>query len=110
MRPRRALLASLALLLLWLQYRLWFGDGGLAEQHRLDVKLEQLREQNADLQARNQRFATEILELREGTEAIEERARSELGLIRQGEIFYQFVDPGSRAAGQVTPPAAKPEQ
>jgi cell division protein FtsB len=110
MRPRRALLAFLGLLLVWLQYRLWFGDGGLAEQHRLDSKLEELREQNAELQARNQRFAHEILELREGTEAIEERARSELGLIRQGEIFYQFVDPSSRAAGQVTPGVPQREQ
>ena len=110
MRPRRVLLAFLTVLLLWLQYRLWLADGGLAEQHRLEAKLEQLRTQNAELQARNQRFAAEILELREGSDAIEERARSELGLIRQGEVFYPFIDPQSRAAGQVTPAVTLPEK
>jgi len=102
-RRRPLLLVTLTAILLVLQYRLWFADGSLAEKHRLEAKLELLRAQNAELQARNQRFSAEILELREGSAAIEERARTDLGLIREGEVFYQFTDPGGRSAATVSP-------
>jgi len=89
----RILIALLMIVLLTLQYRLWVGEGSLAEVYGLkreiavqQAELERLRQRNAALQA-------EVADLKQGLEAIEERARSELGMIRKGEIFYQVVEP-----------------
>lgn len=89
----RWLLIILAVLLLLLQYRLWVGDGSLAEVWRLHRAVEELRAANAELRDRNEALEAEVKDLKTGTEAIEERARSELGMIRDGEVFYQVVEP-----------------
>jgi len=92
--PRmRILLISLLLLFVLLQYRLWVGEGSLAEVRALQVQTGKQREQNEMLQARNEALRAEVEDLKSGLAAIEERARSELGMIRDGEHFYQVVDP-----------------
>lgn len=88
----RWLLLSLLLLLCVLQYRLWFADGSLAEQHRLEVQVEEQTRINTELQARNAVLEREVLELQTGTKGVEQRAREQLGLVREGETFYQIVD------------------
>jgi len=87
----RILLALLLVLLVALQYKLWFGEGGFSDVRRLQEKvLEQARE-NAQLEQRNRQLEAEVEDLRQGYDAIEERARSELGMIKDKEEFYQVV-------------------
>ncbi|MEH6583749.1 MAG: cell division protein FtsB [Halioglobus sp.] len=97
----RWLLLVLLLILAMLQYRLWFAPGSLAEQRRLEVQLQEQTQVNLELQLRNAVVEREVLELQSGTEGVEQRARQELGLIREGEVFYQFVD--KEDAGSLTP-------
>jgi cell division protein FtsB len=75
-----------------LQYRLWFAEGSLAEQHRLELQVEEQTLINSELQARNSVLDREVLELQSGNNGVEQRAREQLGLIREGETFYQVVD------------------
>ena len=91
----RWLLFALVVLLALLQYRLWFADGSLAERHRLARQLEEQGRINEELQRRNAVLEREVLELQSGTAGVEQRAREQLGLIREGEVFYQFADPES---------------
>lgn len=95
----RWLLASLVTLLLVLQYRLWIAEGSLAEQHRLEQQVREQSAVNARLEERNAVLERDVLELQNGNDSVEERAREELGLIREGEVFYQFVDGDSHPAG-----------
>ncbi|OQX40656.1 MAG: hypothetical protein B0D82_02930, partial [Candidatus Sedimenticola endophacoides] len=78
----RLLIATLVLLLLVLQYRLWVGDGSLAEVHLLKREIAAQRDELATLRERNRALEAEVLDLKQGLQAIEERARSELGMIR----------------------------
>ena len=87
----RALLAVLLLLLLALQYKLWFGEGGYRDVQRLAQRVEEQAQENEILAQRNRELQAEVEDLRQGLEAIEERARSELGLIKENEEFYQVV-------------------
>ncbi|MDZ4728785.1 MAG: cell division protein FtsB [Xanthomonadales bacterium] len=87
----RSLLLVLVILLAMLQYKLWLGEGGFTDVKRLELKAEQQVQENALLQQRNQELEAEVADLREGIEAIEERARSELGMIQQEEEFYLVV-------------------
>lgn len=86
----RWLLSGLILLLLLLQYRLWLAEGGLAEVVRLRERIESERQRNELLEARNQSLEQQVLELQSGSRVIEQRAREDLGLIKEGEIYYQF--------------------
>ncbi len=88
----RWLLLTLLVLLGVLQYRLWFAEGSLAEQHRLNRQIEQQKQVNSELQARNAVLEREVMELQSGNKGVEQRAREELGLVREGETFYQIVD------------------
>ncbi len=88
----RWLLGALVLLLLVLQYRLWIAEGSLAEQHRLELQVVEQETVNAELRARNAVLEREVLELQNGTAVVEQRAREELNLVREDEVFYQFVD------------------
>ena len=87
----KVLVAALLVLLLMLQYRLWFGEGSIQEVSRLRTEAEQGRAEVIRLNSRNQALAAEVADLKRGLEAIEERARAELGMISEGETFYQFV-------------------
>ncbi len=103
----RWLLAVLVGLLIVLQYRLWFADGSLAERQRLQQQVESARRENALLRERNDELAREVLELQTGKAVVEERAREELGLIREGEVFYRFIE-GSESLQ--TPPRGEPTE
>jgi cell division protein FtsB len=86
----------LAALVLAIQYPLWIGKGSWMRVRDLDRQLVALKDSNAQLRARNQAMDAEVRDLKDGSEAIEERARMELGMIRRDEIFYQVVTPGDR--------------
>jgi cell division protein FtsB len=104
----RWLLALLLLVLVGLQYRLWFADGSLAERARLEQQLEAQSAVNADLGARNAVLEREVIELQTGKRTIEQRAREQLGLVGEGETFYQIVPAGS-GAGRGEAEAAAPD-
>ncbi len=89
----------LLVLLLMLQYRLWVGDGSLAEVWDLYQQVEAQRDENQSLRERNQALEAEVQDLKQGLEAIEERAREELGMIKEGETFYQIIEPPAEPAG-----------
>jgi cell division protein FtsB len=81
----------LGALLLALQYPLWIGKGGWMRVWELDRQLTAQNESNARLKARNEALDAEVRDLKQGSEAVEERARLELGMIKKDEVFYQIV-------------------
>jgi cell division protein FtsB len=83
----------LLILLLALEIKLWAGDGGMREVWLLQRRLDEQKQENQKLKLRNEALAAEVQDLKTGKSAIEERARSEQGLIKPGETFYQVVDP-----------------
>ena len=76
-----------------LQYPMWLGKGGWLQVRELDRQIEAQKTANAKLKARNEALDAEVRDLKTGSEAIEERARSELGMVRRDEVFFQ-VQPG----------------
>jgi cell division protein FtsB len=88
----KALVTALVLVLLVLQWRLWVGDGGVAELHQLEDQLVVQQQENAVLRERNQMLESEVLDLKNGLEAVEERARADLGMTRKDEIFYMIIE------------------
>ena len=92
----RALAAVLVILIAAIQTPLWFGKGGWLRVWELDRQLTQVRKSNEALRARNAALDAEVRDLKTGYDAIEERARSELGMIRQDEVFYQVLEPGPK--------------
>ena len=102
MRVLRAVVLLLVVLLGWLQYRLWFGNGGQREVAVLQADVTRQEAENARLGQRNDALAAEVQDLKSGEAAVEERARSELGMIRPGETFYRVVDPAP-----IDPPQAE---
>ncbi|MGB1581411.1 MAG: cell division protein FtsB [Nevskiales bacterium] len=107
----RLLVLGLLLLLLGMQYRLWVGDGGWAEVARLRADIEALQEANADLQTRNNKLEAEISSLKTGVDAMEERARSDLGMVKEDEDFFLIIEPeeGKAPANKPSTPAAEKE-
>jgi cell division protein FtsB len=91
------MLLVLVILLAALQYRLWVGEGSLGE---ITVLRREIREQQLELERlreRNRALQAEVEDLKRGLEAIEERARSEMGMVKEGEVFYQIVEPEGAA-------------
>jgi cell division protein FtsB len=88
----KAILAVLTILFVLLQFKLWFGDGSIKDGWRLQDAIVAQSAENSQLKERNQALIAEVDDLKQGLEAIEERARSELGMIKKGETFYQVVD------------------
>ena len=86
------LTAVLFLLFILLQYRLWFPEGSKAELARLQAEIQVREEVNAGLRTRNRQLELEVLELQDGLDSLEERAREDLGMIKEGETYYQIVD------------------
>jgi len=82
----------LLVLLALLQYRLWVGDGSLAEVWRLTERIRAQEEENDALGQRNRLLDAEVRDLKGGLDAIEERARHELGMVKKGEVFYLVVE------------------
>lgn len=89
----RLVALTLLALLLALGVKLWAGDWGLREIARLQEQIAMQKAENAKLKQRNDALAADVEDLRNGKDAIEERARTELGLIKPDEVFYQVVDP-----------------
>jgi cell division protein FtsB len=88
----KVLAAVLGVLIVLIQYPLWLGTGGWLRVWQIDRQLAAQRATNAQLEARNAALIAEVLDLKHGYAAIEERARYELGMIKQGEIFYQIAN------------------
>jgi len=96
---------TLAALIVLIQYPLWLGKGSWFRVWEVDQQIRSQREANRQLQTRNNALEAEVRDLKVGVEAIEERARSELGMIRQDEIFFQVLEsaPAARAPGPAKP-------
>ena len=93
----RTLLAILVVVIVLLQLKMWFGEGGYRDVQRLAVRVEEQARENEILAQRNRELQAEVEDLRQGLHAIEERARSELGMVKENEEFYQVVPaPGTR--------------
>jgi cell division protein FtsB len=88
---------ALLLILLALQAKLWLGEGGWREAKALQQTVDEQRAENAKLQQRNDALSAEVEDLKSGETAVEERARSELGMIKPGETFYRVVEPHAPA-------------
>ena len=72
---------------------MWFGKGGIRDVKNMRFQVEKQQLEIAELKERNESLAAEVLDLKEGLDAIEERARSEMGMIKEGETFYQVIEP-----------------
>ena len=95
----RLITLALVVLIVLLQLKYWTGSGGVRDVDALRERVKAQAEENAELEQRNAALAAEVADLREGNTALEERARSELGLIKPGETFYRIVE---------TPPQKEP--
>ena len=97
----KILIALLILMLIGLQYKLWFGDGSLSEVVQLTRELEIQKQKLSELEKRNKILEAHVLDLQNGLDAFEEKARSDLGMIKQGETFIQLIPrPGDSADEQ----------
>ncbi len=92
----RWLLVILTVLLVIFQYRLWVGEGSLAQKVNLERKVAQQRLENERHRERNRVLAVEVEDLKDGLDSVEERARGDLGMIKQGETFYMVIEPGKK--------------
>ena len=88
----KKLIILLMLLLLYLQYKLWFGEGSLQDVWELHQEVEFQRQENIELRERNAALEAEVKDLQQGFDAIEEHAREDLGMVKEGETFYQVVE------------------
>ena len=88
----KALIVILIVLLLLLQFKLWFGDGNMREVWQLENTIEEQKVENQKLRDRNVALEAEVKDLKQGLEAIEERARNELGMIKKDETFFQIIE------------------
>lgn len=99
------LAGALALCLIVLQYRIWVSDDGLRGVDRLQHAVAAQQKLDATLAERNSRLAAEVQDLKSGTAAIDELARSDLGMIGPNETFYQVVEPAPAVASSAAAPA-----
>jgi len=90
--PTRYLAILLATLLILLQYDLWVGEGSLTAAWKLDKSISLQQRQNERLKERNNALDAEVKDLKSGLQAIEERSRSELGMIKEDETFFQVIE------------------
>jgi cell division protein FtsB len=89
----KLIIAVLIVLLIGLQYRLWVGEGSMAHRVELQNKIEQQQAENETLRERNRILALEVDALKSNLDAVEERAREQMGMIKKDETFYMIVDP-----------------
>ncbi|RJS95323.1 cell division protein FtsB [Salinisphaera sp. Q1T1-3] len=94
----RVVIVVLLLVFAALQYRLWVGDGSVAEISRIDTQRDALHEANAKAEARNDAMQKEVDDLKAGEGASEGRARSEMGMVKPGETFFLTVPDGQDAS------------
>jgi cell division protein FtsB len=103
----RWLAVALLIVVALLQYRIWFSASGLREVSRLESAVAVQRAQNAQLLERNRQLAAEVRDLKSGMAALEERARSDLGMISANETFFQVVPPKADTTSERTRTAAR---
>ena len=101
------LAAALAVVLILLQYRIWVSDNGVRQVERLRQAVAAQQAEDAQLAERNRQLAAEVRDLKTGMDALEERARSDLGMIARNETFYQVVPPRPADAPPPTRTAAR---
>jgi len=110
----RLITLALAALLLMIQYPLWIGKNGWLRVSDLEAQVDASRRKTAELKARNDKLDSEVRDLKEGTGAVEERARYELGMIKQNEIFVQVLRKDEQPKELMTPlpppPVVKPKK
>lgn len=88
----RLIVVILLVILGLLQYRLWFSPGGLNDVNELEQTKQELTDENEQLSERNASLTAEVIDLQHGLEAVEERARSDMGMIKSDEVFYQIIE------------------
>ncbi|HEY9100720.1 cell division protein FtsB [Chitinimonas sp.] len=103
----RILAVLLACIVVLLQWPLWIGKGSWLKVWQIESQLAEQKAQNAKLQARNDALDAEVRDLKTGSDAIEERARNELGMVRQDEVFFQILE-SRPSTSPATPPAQSP--
>jgi cell division protein FtsB len=101
----RLVTVVLIVLLVLIQYPLWWGHGGWLRVHELQQELAQQEQKNDDAKLRNERIEGEVQDLQNGTNAVEERARFEMGMVKDGEVFVQFVSPNAPLPSSTVPAA-----
>ena len=104
----KVLAGILTALIVLIQYPLWLGKGGWLKAWQLDTELTKEKQKNGQLEVRNLGLAAEVRDLKQGTEAIEERARYELGMVRGDEVFFQVEEAKRHAAQPAAAPAVRP--
>lgn len=104
----RVAIVLLLIVLAGLQYRLWIGDGSLAEGERISNQLQTLKKINAKATNRNEAMQTEIVDLKRGHGSVEGRARAEMGMIKPGETFFLTLPDGTPAKKTPDAPKDKP--
>jgi cell division protein FtsB len=88
----KIIIAIIILLIIHFQYRIWVGDGSVAQIEAYQQRLDVLKKQAEEKRQRNEALYAEVLDLRKGQEAIEERARDELGMIKEDETFFHVLE------------------
>ena len=88
----RSIVIFLLLALISLQYKLWVGDDSVSQWYRLEKKLAEEDQENRALEVRNRAIEADIIGLQSGEQALEEQARVELGMVKEGEVYYQFAE------------------
>jgi cell division protein FtsB len=117
----RKLLLFLIIVLSLLQFRLWFGDSNLLELEEIKQRLEELKQRAHQRKDLNAALEAEVMDLKRGTDAIEERARFDLGMVREGEHFIQVLEsplqenqeksmPENKKANRPAAPKVKPKR
>jgi cell division protein FtsB len=89
----KILAAVLAVLIVLIQFPLWLGKGGWLRVWDIDRQVQAQKDQNVKVQKRNVALDAEVRDLKQGLDAVEERARYELGMVKQDEVFFQIVEP-----------------
>ena len=88
----KGIIAALVVILTLLQYKLWIGNGSFAEVYRLDQTILDQEKENAAARERNLALQAEVDDLKHGMDALEERARNELGMVKKNETFFRVID------------------
>ena len=88
----KGLMSALVLVLVVLQYKLWLGEGSVTQLRELEAQVDVQKQENLALAERNQVLEGEVLDLKTGLDAVEERARSEFGMVKEGETLFIVVD------------------
>jgi cell division protein FtsB len=88
----KVLMSALVLVLVVLQYKLWLGEGSVTQLRELETQVDVQKQENLALAERNQVLEGEVLDLKTGLDAVEERARSEFGMVKEGETLFIVVD------------------